>query len=198
MFQYLPLEIHLFKIVNNQIVNMKKQDAAFTFKVLLLGEAAVGKTALVNRFVSAKFVKDYVLTIGMEPYSKYAKIGKTTICYSIWDIAGAQQFSRMRNLFYRGSKGALVTFDLTRLDSFENVEQWLLDAKKEAPNQLFILVGNKNDLKKERKVKKKDALAKAKSLNCITYIETSALTGEMVEEAFHAIGTSLLKRERNK
>ncbi|MHA2091447.1 MAG: Rab family GTPase, partial [Candidatus Kariarchaeaceae archaeon] len=100
---------------------------------------------------------DYVLTIGMEPYSKYAKIGKTNICYSLWDIAGAQQFSRMRKMFYRGAKGSLVTFDLTRKDTFDAVDKWLKDAESESPNQSYILVGNKNDLKKERVVKRKDA-----------------------------------------
>lgn len=175
---------------------MSKQRAAYTFKILLLGDASVGKTALVNRFVSEKFIKDYVLTIGMEPYSKYAKIGKTQICYSLWDIAGAQQFSRMRNMFFRGSKGSLVTFDLTRKESFDNVDNWILDAEKESANQLYVLIGNKNDLVKQRQVKKRDAETKAKKLNCIAYIETSALTGEMVEEAFTAMGKNLLKRTK--
>ncbi|MHA2251143.1 MAG: GTP-binding protein [Candidatus Kariarchaeaceae archaeon] len=177
---------------------MSTKQAAFTFKILLLGDAAVGKTALVNRFVSSKFIKDYVLTIGMEPYSKYAKIGKTQICYSLWDIAGAQQFSRMRNLFYRGARGSMVSFDLTRKDTFDNVDNWIEDANKASPNQVFILVGNKNDLKKERKVERRDAEAKAKKLNCISYIETSALTGQMVEEAFTEIGKSLLLAEQKK
>ena len=92
---------------------MTKQKPAFTFKILLLGDAAVGKTALVNRFVSAKFIKDYVLTIGMEPYSKYAKIGKTNICYSLWDIAGQEKFKAMRQIFFQGARGSIIVFDLT-------------------------------------------------------------------------------------
>jgi len=174
------------------------QDAKFTFKILLLGDAAVGKTALVNRFVSGKFRKEYLLTIGMEPYSKYAKIDKTNICYSIWDIAGSQQFTKLRSMFYRGARGALVTFDLTRKESFENAHKWLEDAKTGSANQKFILIGNKNDLEDQRQVSTEEAQAKADELGCMSYIETSALTGEKVEESFEKMGKALLRFERSK
>ena len=93
-------------------------------------------------------------------------------------------------MFYRGSRGALVVFDLTRPETFEDVKKWIEDANTTQPGQKFILVGNKADLK--RKVKKTDAKKLAKELNCLDYIETSAKTGTNVNDAFNTLGTSLM------
>ncbi|MHA2253200.1 MAG: Rab family GTPase [Candidatus Kariarchaeaceae archaeon] len=165
----------------------------FTFKILLLGDGAVGKTALVHRFVHGKFQKQYLMTIGMEPYSRYETIDGQKICYSLWDIAGQDRFKIMRGMFFRGAMGALVTFDLTRRPSFENTVTWINEAKAESPDQIFILVGNKNDLEDMREVSTEEASKKSKELGAIDYIETSALTGENVEQAFHKIGSDLLR-----
>ncbi len=172
------------------------QNYSYTFKILLLGDGAVGKTALVQRFVHGKFQKAYLMTIGMEPYSRYETIDDTKVCFSLWDIAGQDRFKAMRGMFFRGAMGALVTFDLTRRQTFENVANWIKEAKSESPNSLFILVGNKNDLEDLREVSEEEGIAKAKELNCIDYIETSALTGENVEEAFYKIGKTLLEKKK--
>ncbi len=164
----------------------------FTFKILLLGDGAVGKTALVHRFVHGKFQKAYLMTIGMEPYARYEDIGDMKICYSLWDIAGQDRFKVMRGMFFRGAMGSLVVFDLTRRQSFENAENWIKEALEESPNQVFILVGNKNDLE-NREISTEEGKAKASELGAIDYIETSALTGENVGEAFRAIGNKLLQ-----
>ena len=163
------------------------------FKILLIGAPAVGKTSLVNRFVHGKMRDDYVLTIGMEPYTKYEKVDGKQLCYTIFDIAGTQQFSKLRQMFFRGSKGALVVFDLTRKDTFDSVQTWLEDAKAVEPDQIFILVGNKADLDNQRKVKKTTAERLAKKLGCLTYIETSAKTGKLVNIAFNALGAEIIK-----
>ncbi|RMG20797.1 MAG: GTP-binding protein [Methanobacteriota archaeon] len=172
------------------------QNYSYTFKILLLGDGAVGKTALVQRFVHGKFQKAYLMTIGMEPYSRYETIDDTKVCFSLWDIAGQDRFKAMRGMFFRGAMGALVTFDLTRRQTFDNVGNWIKEAKSESPNSLFILVGNKNDLEDLREVSQEEGIAKAKELNCIDYIETSALTGENVEEAFYKIGKTLLEKKK--
>lgn len=164
----------------------------YTFKILLLGDGAVGKTALVHRFVHNKFQKAYLMTIGMEPYSRYETIDGQKICYSLWDIAGQDRFKVMRGMFFRGAMGSLVTFDLTRRESFSNAENWVKEALAESPNQLFILVGNKNDLDDLREISTEEGQAKADELGAIKYIETSALTGTNVAEAFYKIGKTLL------
>ena len=170
----------------------------FTFKILLLGDGAVGKTALVHRFVHDKFKQAYLMTIGMDPYSRYETIDGKKVCYSLWDIAGQDRFKAMRGMFFRGAMGSLVTFDLTREQSFENVKKWVSEAKAESPKQLFILIGNKNDLEDQRAVKKADALALAKDIGAIDYIETSALTGDNVRSAFSNLGETLLRSRLEK
>lgn len=170
----------------------------YTFKILLLGDGAVGKTALVHRFVHGKFQKAYLMTIGMEPYSRYETIDGQKICYSLWDIAGQDRFKVMRGMFFRGAMGSLVTFDLTRRPSFENTITWINEAKQESPDQIFIMVGNKVDLVDMREISTDEARAKAMELGAIDYIETSALTGDNVADAFHKIGKELLDRRTKK
>ncbi len=169
----------------------------FTFKILLIGSGGVGKTSLVNQFVHSTFTKSYLHTIGMQPSQKYMKIQNTNICLSIFDIAGDKSFQKLREMFYRGSKGALVTFDLTNKDSFYEAETWLTEAKNKVKDQLFILVGNKNDLK-NRMVSKEEGMKMAKKLKCVKYIETSALTGDFVDESFTMLGTKLLVNAKKK
>ncbi|MCY3411867.1 MAG: GTP-binding protein [Candidatus Heimdallarchaeota archaeon] len=178
------------------IISSGGQKYDFTFKILLLGDGAVGKTALVHRFVHDKFASAYLMTIGMEPYSRYETIDGVKIVYSLWDIAGQDRFKVMRQMFFRGAMGALVTFDLTRKDSFENTINWINEAKAESPDILFILVGNKNDLEDQREVTTEYGMKKADELGAVGYIETSALTGDNVAEAFRKIGKKLLDERR--
>ncbi|NHJ33568.1 MAG: GTP-binding protein, partial [Asgard group archaeon] len=96
------------------MAGQKGRDSTYIFKVLLIGEAAVGKTSLTIKFIHGKFKSDYLLTVGMEPYSKYIKMGNDMVTLSIWDIAGQQRFDVFRTMFFRGAKAALLVFDLTR------------------------------------------------------------------------------------
>ena len=127
-------------------------DVDYTFKILLLGDPAVGKTSLVQRFLHGKFTKDYITTVGMEPYNRYQEINGSNVLLNLWDIAAGTLFTSIRNLFFKGAKGALIVFDLTRRDTFENVEVWLEEVGKFSPDLKFILVGNKNDLRNDRVV----------------------------------------------
>jgi small GTP-binding protein len=173
------------------------KDSSFIFKVLLIGEAAVGKTSLTLKFVHGKFKSDYILTVGMEPYSKYVKIGNDMATLSIWDIAGQQRFDVFRTMFFRGAKAALLVFDLTRPATLTKLEEWHDDLLKNAGKDVIkILVGNKNDLIDYRSVPKKDALAFAKKIKALTYIETSAKTGDNVDESFNQITSKLIEKAK--
>jgi len=176
------------------MANQKSRDSTYIFKVLLIGEAAVGKTSLTMKFIHGKFKSDYLLTVGMEPYSKYVKIGNDMVTLSIWDIAGQQRFDVFRTMFFRGAKAALLVFDLTRPATLTKLQDWHDDLIKNAGKDvLTILVGNKNDLVDLRSVPKKDALAFAKKIKALAYIETSAKTGDNVEESFRLIAEACLK-----
>lgn len=171
---------------------MAKRIPQFTFKILLLGNGHVGKTSLVNRFIDDKFTQEYLYTIGMQPSQKYLTVNNKYICLSIFDIAGDKSFKTLREMFYRGAKGSLVTFDLTNQESFDDIKKWHKEAKNKSKDQLFILVGNKNDLD-NRVIKTEDAKELAAKLKCVDYIETSALTGDFVENAFRTLGEKILK-----
>ncbi|MHA1126603.1 MAG: Rab family GTPase [Candidatus Heimdallarchaeota archaeon] len=179
------------------MVNTRGRDSSFIFKVLLIGEAAVGKTSLTMKFIHGKFKSDYLLTVGMEPYSKYLKIGNDSVTLSIWDIAGQQRFDVFRTMFFRGAKAALLVFDLTRPATLAKLQDWHSDLVKNAGKDVqTILIGNKNDLEDLRSVSKKDALAYAKKIKALAYIETSAKTGLNVDESFYKITEKLVKRAK--
>ena len=175
----------------------KVRDSSYIFKVLLIGEAAVGKTSLTMKFISGKFKSDYLLTVGMEPYSKYVNVGDDMVTLSIWDIAGQQRFDVFRTMFFRGAKAALLVFDLTRPATLAKLDSWHKDLIKNAGKDVVpILVGNKNDLIDLRSVPKKDAIAYAKKIKALAYIETSAKTGENVDESFTKITEKLVERAK--
>ncbi len=165
----------------------------YTFKILLLGDGAVGKTSLVQRFVHNKFAKAYLMTIGMEPYSRFETINDTKVCLQLWDIAGQERFASMRHIFYKGSLGALVTYDITRRQSFQNLRKWVEEAKAESPRISLIVVGNKNDMEDLRDVSTEEGQAYADEIGAIGFIETSAKTGDNVADAFLNMGNAILK-----
>ncbi len=165
-----------------------------TFKILLLGNGGVGKTAVVQRFVHGKFKESYQMTIGMEPYSRYETINGVKVVYSLWDIAGQEKFRAMRQIFFQGARGTIIVFDLTRRESFEKIEEWMEESKAEANDQLFLLIGNKNDLEDEREISLAEANNLANELGFIDYIESSAKTGMNVEAAFTLLGSKLLEK----
>ncbi len=179
------------------MTSSKVRDSSYIFKVLLIGEAAVGKTSLTLKFISGKFKSDYLLTVGMEPYSKYIKVGDDLVTLSIWDIAGQQRFDVFRTMFFRGAKAALLVFDLTRPATLAKLQNWHVDLIKNAGKDVVpILVGNKNDLEDLRSVSRKEAIAYAKKIKALAYIETSAKTGENVEESFNKITEKLVERAK--
>lgn len=168
------------------------KEAAFTFKILLLGDGRVGKTSLVNRFVKNTFTKSYLHTIGMEPSFHNLNVQKTDIALQIFDIAGEKSFSKLREMFYRGARGGLITFDLTRRDTLASVEAWHREVLKKAKGGKYILVGNKNDLPDQRQVSAEEAQKVKDKLQLLDYIETSALTGDHVADAFTKLANLIL------
>lgn len=173
---------------------MAISDPDYTWKILLLGDGFVGKTSLVNRYVRNTFTKEYLHTIGMEPSFRDMKIKGLKIALQIFDIAGQKSFQRLREMFYRGARGGLITFDLTRPETLASVEGWYKEAHKKAKGSQFILVGNKHDLTDQREVSEHDAREVAEKLKMLDYIETSALTGAHVESAFMMLGKYILKK----
>ncbi|MFX0155382.1 MAG: Rab family GTPase [Candidatus Hodarchaeota archaeon] len=169
----------------------------YSFKVLLLGAPAVGKTSILYRFVKNQFSYDYITTIGINYLTKEISLDKKDSAkLVIWDIAGQKKFKFLHKQYYEGTHGALVIFDLTQIKTYEALGIWLsemFDILKE--NIPFIIIGNKVDLIEEigRSIDVDIVKEYAENKDSI-YIETSAKTGENVEEAFKELTTRMKVR----
>lgn len=163
-------------------------EISFKLKLVLLGEGAVGKTSLVYQFVNKKFKGDYTLTVGVDFLSKNIEYEpEKHAMLSLWDIGGQKRFESIRSTFYRGASGVLLVFDLTRPPTFENITTWHNEVKEVSGNVdlPFILIGNKVDLIEDTgRVIDEEATKAYAAENGSIYIETSAKSGENVEEAF--------------
>ncbi|KAH0793773.1 Ras-related protein Rab-14 [Histomonas meleagridis] len=152
-------------------------------KTVIVGDSGVGKTCILSRFVRDVFETDTSSTLGVEFMSKVIETKKRKIELQLWDTAGQELFRSVTKAYYRGSIGAFIVFDLTKKESFNNVQRWLADVKSTArPDVVCVLVGNKSDLVNERDVTSQEAEQFA-SENNIQYFETSAKTGDNVEKA---------------
>ncbi len=170
---------------------------AFKFKVILLGAANVGKTSLMHRFVNEIFQKDYAATIGAQFLTKSVNLNGHETQLNIWDIAGQKGFRDLRTTFYRGANGGFLVFDLTREETFKELNEWYEEMVPVLPNDLpIIIIGNKLDLvkKKGREIQPKDAENFANNKNSI-YLETSAKNGNNVEKAFLDLARFIASKE---
>ncbi len=161
--------------------------ADYVFKIILTGPAAVGKTSLLQRFVHNSFSESYSLTIGVDFLSKQVDLEDDEQArLTIWDIGGQKRFDFMRSRFYNGANGALLVFDLTREKTFVQVKHSLEVLRREAGRDVdFVLVGNKLDLIEStgRVIDPEKVRSFAEDQGSF-YIETSAKTGNCVEDAF--------------
>ncbi len=174
-------------------------DADYIFKVVVVGDGAVGKTSLILRYTQGSFNTNYIRTIGAQ-FSKYdltAKAGEKVRLF-LWDIAGQDTFSFMRPTFFSGSKACIAVFDVTNDATFTNLQTWIDDIHKYCGNDIpVVLFGNKSDLLSNNYTNAKiDAFLKAN--NVIGFYLTSAKTGTNVTLAFEAIIYELLKRVSSK
>jgi len=179
--------------------------ASYNFKFVIIGNHEVGKTSLIRQFVERKFSRDYRATIGLNIFAHNFDFQGNEISVQLWDIGAQQYFKRFRKIYYAGAEAAFIVFDVTSRDSFEKVKDWYKEIKqlideKDIP---IIIVGNKVDLSDQRVIStaEGEGLAKSLSETGISYIETSALSGENVIEAFELIAYHYIiqtkKREKD-
>jgi len=167
----------------------------YKFKIIFCGDPGVGKTSLVFRFSENAFTRKYVPTLGVNVSDKIVRVDESVVQLVLWDLAGQTKFQYMRHSFYQGSDGVFFIFDLTNLKTFNKVREWYKDVQKNLKNNpklMGFLIGNKNDLLDGRVITTEEANQIAKELN-LGYIETSALTGENVINAFQEVAKELLK-----
>jgi small GTP-binding protein len=143
---------------------MSDEDYDIIVKIVLIGDSGVGKSNILLRYLRNEFHWDSKATVGVEFGSKKFKLENHNIKAQIWDTAGQERYRSITNAYYKGSKGALVVYDISRKSTFENVDKWIFDLKKNAdPEVMIILVGNKSDKENEREVTIKEGEEKAKN-----------------------------------
>lgn len=170
------------------------------FKLVLLGESAVGKSSLVLRFVKGQFHDYQESTIGAAFLTQTVVLDDTTVKFEIWDTAGQERYHSLAPMYYRGAQAAIVVYDLTNKESFMRAKAWVKELQRQAsPNIVIALAGNKIDLannNNKRAVVTEEADNYATE-NGLLFMETSAKTAMNVSEIFMAIANKLPKGEQN-
>jgi len=161
------------------------------FKLVFLGEQSVGKTSLITRFMYDSFDSMYQATIGIDFLSKTMYLDDRTVRLQLWDTAGQERFRSLIPSYIRDSSVAVVVYDISNANSFENTRKWVDDVRGERGNDVIIvLVGNKTDLNDKRQVTTEQGEKKAKENN-LMFIETSAKVGHNVKNMFRMIAQAL-------
>ncbi len=166
----------------------------YKFKVVVVGDPEVGKTSLILRYTDNAFRRTYITTIGVNVTSKNLTYSDRKVKFAIWDIAGQTKFQLTRRHFYEGTQGVILVFDLTRPDTFEDIAKWYDDVKNATKRELpGIILGNKADLVDDIKISSEKIETIAQRLR-LGYIETSAMEGKNVNEAFLYLAAMLVNK----
>ena len=166
-----------------------------TCQILLIGDSLVGKTCLIQRYANGIFKEDYITTVGLDYYTKQEMINNLNVSVKLWDTAGQERFKALTPSFFRNAEGVVIAYDVTNSESFDNLKFWISSIKTNLfEKNIFIpiiVIGNKIDLEDMRDISKDVASAFAKENN-FKYFETSAKTGEGVDEAFRDLVNQIL------
>ncbi|MHA2253042.1 MAG: GTP-binding protein [Candidatus Kariarchaeaceae archaeon] len=175
----------------------------YVYKVVLIGDGAVGKTNLRRNYMGEGFVTEYLNTVGADFAYFSEEIGDDLYKWSIWDLAGQPKFSNVRPVFYAGAFGALLCFDTTRVETFKNLDKWVDELLRHTHTEgtPIVLVATKMDIYnkdehmdlsavKDYKEKLFDRLGGRFE---ITYVETSSVTGMNVRQSFTNLRESIGK-----
>ena len=157
-----------------------------SFKIIIVGDAGVGKTCLTRKATADEFSEDYSSTIGFEFFTFNEKINDKNINLKIWDTCGQEEYSSLIVNFYREASLAMIVYSINSQDSFNHLEKWLNEIKHHSsnPDIKFMLIGTKKDLEEEREVEYKTAKQFATENNILYFEETSSKAGINSKEVF--------------
>ncbi|KAF0987394.1 hypothetical protein HZS_2521, partial [Henneguya salminicola] len=170
-------------------VNQSKKpgNVSAAYKLVLLGDSAVGKSSLVLRFVKDQFSEYQESTIGAAFLAQTVVLEDSVVRFEIWDTAGQERYHSLAPMYYRGSHAALVVYDITNMESFTRAKNWISELQRQAPPNIVIcLVGNKLDLQSKREVATELSEAFATE-NHLLFCETSAKTATGVQKLFATV-----------
>merc|ERR1712226_702543 len=163
----------------------------FHFKLVLLGDASVGKSCLVVRFAKGEFYEYQEPTIGAAFLTQTVALDDATVKFEIWDTAGQERYRSLAPMYYRGAAAAVVVYDITSSESLAGAKGWIEELHRQASADIIMgLAGNKADLASKRQVPTDEAKGYASENDCF-FFETSAKTGENIQDLFEAIANKL-------
>lgn len=157
-----------------------------SYKLVLLGDTAVGKSCIATRFVRNEYYEFQEPTIGAAFLTKTMEYNNKGFRFEIWDTAGQERYRSLAPMYYRGAAAAIIVYDITQEDSFNGAITWIKEVKKRAQHAKLILVGNKSDLESERKVNKEIVNDNVIN-NSLTHFLASAKSGDNVDLIFEKI-----------
>ena len=170
-----------------------QQQSQTQAKLVLLGDMGAGKSSLVLRFVKGQFFEHQESTIGAAFMTQTVTVDDHVVKFEIWDTAGQERYHSLAPMYYRGAAAAIIVYDMQSQQSWQRAKSWVRELQRQGNANLVIaLAGNKSDCKDMRKVSKEEAEAYAEEQKLSIFLETSAKSGEFVNDLFYSIYKSCL------
>lgn len=155
MVDFSESSIQELRQMHYDLIDPKFNGTDFLFKLIIIGDSAVGKSCLMQRVTTNEFIEDHEVTVGVEFGTLIVKLEEQVFKLQIWDTAGQESFKSITKIFYRGAHCVCLCYDITRMDTFLNLETWIREAKQQSePNVVVILIGNMKDREAAREVPK--------------------------------------------
>jgi small GTP-binding protein len=167
----------------------------YLFKIIVVGDGAVGKTTLTKKLITGEFKTKYKMTIGVDLSVKYLKIKEKKIKLQIWDTGGQERFNYVSPIYYRKALGALCCYDITKRASFENVQKWITNIENYCGNIPIVLVATKRDLEDFRVIKEEIGHNFAKERG-LCFFETSSKNGFNLKKPFFTLAKLIIQKRK--
>ena len=176
---------------------MEKESYDLLFKLILIGDSCVGKSNILLKYLKNEFDPNSRATVGVEFGTKNIIINNKKIKIQIWDTAGQERYRSITSAYYKGAKGALIVYDITRKCTFDNIDKWISDLKLNGDKNICIVIlGNKSDLDDKREVSKGEGIKKSEMYKT-AFLETSALNGDNIGKAFDEIIEQIIQNNKS-
>ena len=172
---------------------IRQEGLELTYKICIFGDNGVGKTTLIDRYITNEFHENIQATLGVSIHIKFLELENGKITIQVWDFGGHKRFKFLISKYAQGSAGGIFMFDLTNYESLIALNDWLPEFGKTVRYVPLIIVGGKLDLEQQRVWKKDKVLDIMKSYKFLKYIECSSKTGENVELVFRVLVSKILE-----
>ena len=176
---------------------MENKEYDLLFKLILIGDSCVGKSNILLKYLKNQFNENSKTTVDVEFDTKNIIINNKRIKIQILDTAGQERYLSIISAYYKGAKGALIVYDITRKNTFDNIDKWITDLKLNGDKNICIIIlGNKSDLIDKREINKNDGIKKAEMYKT-AFLETSALNGDNISKAFDELIEQIVINNKN-